>query len=444
MIIDFETIDNDSVFDADLCIVGAGASGITMALEFANSVKRVILVESGSFGVNDAYESLNAGEVDGLAFVGLQGGRRRGLGGTTAAWGGQCCELDAADFSERAWLPDSGWPFPRAQLEPFYRRAEYVFNVSGERYDESNWRRFGLTPVPLGHEFLNTSFSVFSPHPRLGPFYRKALVAARNLHVVLGATVTNIRTNAACTSVEGVEVRSASGRRASVRARVIVLCTGTIESARLLLASRDVAPGGIGNDCDLVGRYLQDHPTADTATITGSDTRHLQEIYGLLYRGRTWYWPKLALAPALASRARALNASAFVMFEYDSPALEILRDIVRTTRTGGRLQLSASRIATLVAGTSSVVHAGYRRYLRGRSPQARPSKINLTCTIEQAPNRYSRVMLSSKRDTLGVPLPLVDWRLTGNGASDIPANYPNRRRRICTSRAWNRQRPAVA
>ena len=55
--------------------------------------------------------------------------------------------------------------------------------------------------------------------------------------------------------MERLEIRTITGRRLSVRPRVVVLACGGIENARLLLVS-----GGLGNEHDVVGRYYMDHP----------------------------------------------------------------------------------------------------------------------------------------------------------------------------------------
>jgi choline dehydrogenase-like flavoprotein len=407
-----DTVEHGQTLEADLCIVGAGAAGLTIAREFANGAVDVIMVESGEIGVDDAYEQLNDGEVGSTPFVGLREGRRRGFGGTTAAWGGQCCELDADDFVARPWVPNSGWPIGQDVLEPYYRRAEHVFGVDGESYGEANWRRFRVKPVPLDRAELYNSFSVFSPHPRLGKFYRRLLADARNIRIFLGATAYNIRTNETGSRATTIDVKSLTGRQVQVRARAFVLCTGTVESARLLLASCDTAPRGLGNDRDVVGRYFQDHPTSYTGFVQPTRAVRLQDAYGVLYRGRTWYWPKMALAPERQRKARTLNASAFLSFEYDSSAIEVLRMMVQTTRTGGRFVFSGERLLTLVRGTPAVIAAGYRRYVLGRSPSAKPSRIALACSIEQAPNPDSRVTLSDSRDRFGMRRPRVDWKIT--------------------------------
>ncbi len=411
MIVDFRQLESGAVLQAEVCIVGMGASGITLARELAGTHIDAVLLESGHFDVEDRFEQLNEGEVSGFPFGGLRGGRRRGLGGTTAAWGGQCCELDRADFEQRPWIAHSGWPLTYADLEPYYRRAESVFGVSGEAYDESVWGRFGVKAVSLDPDQLRTSFSVFSPAPRIGKVYRKLLEQAPNLRLIVGATVTNIGTNAIGSQATHIDIQDFDGRRAQVKARTFVLCTGTIDTARLLLASREVAEKGLGNDRDLVGRYFQDHPTSYTAQVVPHETRRIQDLYGVLFRGKTWFWPKISLAPQLQREAQVLNGAACVMFKYDSPAIEILREMVRVTRTGGRFPFSLGQIATLVRGGADIADAGFRRYVLGRSPKATPSRIELMCTIEQAPDADSRIVLGDSKDRFGMPRARVEWKI---------------------------------
>ena len=60
MFVDFRTLGEKSRIEADLCIIGAGAAGITLAREFIGSGIQVCLLESGGFG-----RSPNSGAVRG-------------------------------------------------------------------------------------------------------------------------------------------------------------------------------------------------------------------------------------------------------------------------------------------------------------------------------------------------------------------------------------------
>ena len=53
MHIDARNLPNNSIIDGDLCIVGAGAAGISIALDWMNTPYKVILLESGGFEYDD-------------------------------------------------------------------------------------------------------------------------------------------------------------------------------------------------------------------------------------------------------------------------------------------------------------------------------------------------------------------------------------------------------
>ena len=51
---DARKIDNHSLIEGDICIIGAGAAGITIALEFIKTNRKIILLESGGFEYDTA------------------------------------------------------------------------------------------------------------------------------------------------------------------------------------------------------------------------------------------------------------------------------------------------------------------------------------------------------------------------------------------------------
>src|SRR5215472_12561400 len=92
--------------DFDVCIVGAGAAGLILAIELINHGKRVLVLESGGLRRWERRtQALKKSEILGLPYVGVHAGRFRTLGGTTATWAGQILELDETDFAHRYWVP---------------------------------------------------------------------------------------------------------------------------------------------------------------------------------------------------------------------------------------------------------------------------------------------------------------------------------------------------
>jgi choline dehydrogenase-like flavoprotein len=413
MIDDLTAIENGRTLEVDVCIVGAGAAGIAVAREFANDgFRRVLVLESGGKEVDGETEVLNSGEVAGAPFNGLTDGRRRGFGGTTSAWGGQCRMLDKIDFEERPWVPNSGWPFGPELLDPYYRRAEEFFAVSGERYDDSVWRRFRIAPIQYDRNQLKSVSTVICPKPAaIAQRYRRLLETSNAVRVLLRATVTSLCLNDAGTRVEGLTVRGPGDRTVTIRARNVVLCMGGIETPRLLLASRTVERDGVANRYGNVGRYFHDHASSLTAVIRSRTPSRIQELYSLLYGRSKRYWPKIALAEHIQRKRGVLNAVAVPYFEFDrESAIAVLKQWVRAKRSGEAALRWREDLAAVLRGSGEVVQTISRRYLLGRSPLGSPTRMLLHCQLEQVPERESRVTLSDRCDRFGVPLPRVEWK----------------------------------
>jgi choline dehydrogenase-like flavoprotein len=123
MIVDSRSIDNSCRLQSEICIIGTGAAGITLALEFLSKNVSVILLESGGARSDSMTQSLYAGENAGLSYDRLEETRSRYLGGSTNCWGGWCRPLDSLDFENRDWVPNSGWPFGKEELHRHYVRS---------------------------------------------------------------------------------------------------------------------------------------------------------------------------------------------------------------------------------------------------------------------------------------------------------------------------------
>jgi choline dehydrogenase-like flavoprotein len=112
MILDIRRLSADSVLEADVCIIGSGAAGISLATEFLDTPFRVMVLESGGLQHDPDTQNLYNAEIAGNPFVGALDGRARVYGGTTTRWGGQSLRLQPLDFERRPWIAHSGWPYP--------------------------------------------------------------------------------------------------------------------------------------------------------------------------------------------------------------------------------------------------------------------------------------------------------------------------------------------
>jgi choline dehydrogenase-like flavoprotein len=122
MIISSRDLAPANLENIDVCIVGAGAAGITLACELDGCGLKVTLLEAGGF--KPEYDSLDfyrgtavQPHPDPTEY------RRSAFGGTTKLWGGRCVALEPIDFERRAYVSHSGWPLAFAEVAQYYPRA---------------------------------------------------------------------------------------------------------------------------------------------------------------------------------------------------------------------------------------------------------------------------------------------------------------------------------
>jgi len=117
MFVDPSEVEGRTTVQADVCVVGAGAAGITLARECAAAGRSVAMVESGGLGIDAAAQTLNEGEASGLPYP-LTGARLRAYGGTTNHRGGWCRPLEPLDYESRPGVRDAHWPIAPRELDP--------------------------------------------------------------------------------------------------------------------------------------------------------------------------------------------------------------------------------------------------------------------------------------------------------------------------------------
>ena len=133
------------------------------------------------------------------------------------------------------WVPGSGWPFSKGELDPFYRRALRLEGMAGvETDDEKVWRRLGSAPPDVG-EHLRQYFTRWAPEPNFARLHEATLERSANLMVYLHANAVELVLDAAGVRVRAVKCRTLAGKETEFRAGSFVLCMGGIETVRFLL-----------------------------------------------------------------------------------------------------------------------------------------------------------------------------------------------------------------
>jgi choline dehydrogenase-like flavoprotein len=306
----------------DVCIIGSGAAGGIMAKELCEGGAKVLMLEAGQevppseflshkwpyelpyrgfrgekqalFSPPDFRNSIRYDQCDEISLD-----RVRVLGGRTLHWNAVALRYAPRDFREWSLAGvEEDWPVTYEELAPYYDRVEKMIGVCGE--DD------GLEILPAGKHYLPPIPWRCSEHllARATKSLGIPLISVRKAvltvpydhrppchycgHCMDGCDVGSIfttpgsmlpkaratgnftlRLHAIAREIlvdrEGLArgisfVDARTRREEEVRARIVVVCGSTVESARLLLNSRSPRyPNGIANSNGVVGRYLHGH-----------------------------------------------------------------------------------------------------------------------------------------------------------------------------------------
>ena len=159
MRLDASKLPNDTNLDFDLCIVGGGPAGLTIAREFLGSQVRVCVIEAGAESANARSLRDLQLEPAGSELEPQSLSRWRQLGGTAAIRTAQgsrapvmrAPRLDPMDFEVRDWVPHSGWPFGFEHLVPFYKRAEALIGLEPQDAGSQPGNRMTGFELDAGH-----------------------------------------------------------------------------------------------------------------------------------------------------------------------------------------------------------------------------------------------------------------------------------------------------
>lgn len=418
---------NDELIEADLCVVGAGPAGISIARELLGSGFRVVLLESGGRDVERRAQRLNRGTSVGSSIHLLHRSRVRAFGGTSRHWppdeGLAGRPLDPVDFEARPGVPYSGWPFDRAHLEPWYERAQSVCRLGPYEYEPGRWGEQGRSPaLALGTDAVETT--VFLHGPAAFDGYFDELARAPAVRVFLHAHVTALEVGEDPARVDRVEVRRDDGSRFLVRARAVVLAAGGLENPRLLLLSNRARPQGLGNGHDLVGRFFAERLSARSGHVVTARPELLDQawFYDVHPARGTRVQGALRVSDTLQRERQLLNCAFFVLPRPASLTSEAVRSLATLARGAGRRPLpagAAGHLRNVLTGVGDL--ATFARDRLRRTDGARTVLV-LRAQAEQAPNRDSRVTLGSRRDAFGQPVVRLDWRSAASDRASIRAS----------------------
>lgn len=421
----------------DVCVIGAGPAGLTVARECIGAPFEVLVLESGLYEPDAAAQDLAASrtyspyyEPDAMAAA-----RRRQFGGTAnewlhVAWPGKSRFYartmigEEVDFAAKSWQPGSGWPFGLAELRDYYDRAHLAWVGSRVDDDVARWSTPATLPLDLGP--LGTRMAQFGPADTFTLRARDELFAAANVTVAVGSTVIALDGGRDGTAIRRAEVVRSDGSTLTVTAAVFVLACGGVENSQVLLSSEATRPGGPGNRHNNVGRYVTDHPEFRLGAIVPASPDLLDRLglYDLHYVGTEMVNGVLTFDQEFKREERLLNMGAVLIPKrtgFNSAAeraLRSLKPLLHGKRAPQPLSLARALLArpaeaAAVLRTQDRSHASNWQhspdaYSWFRGGWSRPgldrsqfSVLEVHVQTEQSPERDNQLTLGNRTDALG-------------------------------------------
>ncbi|GAA4043552.1 GMC oxidoreductase [Parerythrobacter jejuensis] len=386
----------------DFCVIGGGTIGLPIALELSRATKAPVLcLESGEAAQEADTHPLHTVEHEASEYAGAQAGRFRGLGGTSARWGGALIPFQPADMAR--------WPVASEDLAPFLSQVETMFGLDAGEYAPPG------SEADLGPD-LSARLAKWPPFAKrnVASLLRDDLDRSENCRVALNTTVTGIEPGD-----DGVilTVATPDRMRSTLVARRVIIAAGAIETTRLALLLDRTMDGAVRRVSPSLGQYFSDHLSIAIGQIDPADRAALNHQFGFRF-APSGMMRNLRFELADGSGARGVVPPGFVHIGYETDGtggFDHLRDAMQSIQ---RRKVPGLRtIAGLARHAPWLVRAIAWRYRHKR--QLFPDRADLVAhgVIEQIPDAANRITLSEQAtDAFGTPLPAIRWQV---GQRDI-------------------------
>jgi choline dehydrogenase-like flavoprotein len=393
------------VLQTDVCVVGCGPAGITVAHELVQSGNRVAIVESGRMTPDPFAQAQLKGTAVGPVIKGfrhyLSTSRVAGVFGSASRWGGYCTPLTPIDFESRDWVPQTGWPITAATLKPFEDRAANALGISA--FESA------VQPLP---ESCDDSIGRLVSHayhypPNLYALRDRllALVDHPAFRLKLGLTAMDFAASSG--QVQWMRALGVDGEELYVEAEVFILAAGGIENAHILLLNSGERKANLANNRSVIGQYFQEHFHVLAGRVRIPNARAWADYIRIAPNPSAGHMTlrTVVINDEVQRKEQLLNAS----IEISAKALS-LHDVETAIDSGG------------------------------------PIECDIFVRSEQAPNPQSRVILGDSLDQLGRQRVDLRWQTCAQDWDSIVKSVDivvsemerkwNAQSKIMIDRAW--------
>ena len=230
----------DQKLSADICIIGAGPAGITLARSLCEKNLNIVIADSGSKDADPKANGLNLIRIESnFNYRNGESKRARQIGGTASLWAGR-----VVPYLFHPQL-DSEWGEMPSGIRPFYGEALMQLNIhpgiQSEHYrSEDDFSAYWAFNT---QRFKASSLTSLPDNVRI----------FSSLSFVGDAEFRNER-------IQSLTFLNSNKKQISISAERFIFAMGAIENTRMLLVMEDQLSKRMGDHFGNVGKYIMDHP----------------------------------------------------------------------------------------------------------------------------------------------------------------------------------------
>jgi choline dehydrogenase-like flavoprotein len=363
----------------DVCVCGAGPSGITVARKLAEHGKSVLLLEGGGLAFSEESQNHYAGKSIGkTAFWWLETGRLRYFGGASNHWGGLCAVIESFDKTTGENHSLAGWPISGDEVLRYFDEGKDILDVTGD----FTRRKAPGFDSPLFDRWPHG----YSAPTRFGEKYREEIRRSKQIDAFYNANVVDIKLEDSLAQVKHFVIRNYKGDTAKASAKRYVVAFGGIENPRALLNANSQIPAGIGNGSDWVGRCFMESLSVTAGRFVATDPAFFHNAAD--QKGM------ISFVPTKTFMERSGISDGVVNYFPHSKMklygrLRLVKQFVRDTIC---ISPTATDLARHVVDFNC------------------PSDGIVNCLVAQEPNPRSRLTLGDEVDSFGLRRLQMDWQ----------------------------------
>lgn len=426
MIINCTQLNTDYIDNSDICIVGGGPAGITLAQKLSqNNSLKISIIESGGLSFNVKIQKLNTGECSALGNYphinySILNNRIRQFGGTSNVWAGWCGPLEKTDFHEKSWVQNSGWPISYNDLEPFYKESQSILNLSRFIYNKDVYKYYPKAYANARlKEFKNIFWQFSSPPLKFNHKYFNLFKEKNNVKLFLKGTISDLtKVNNKITEISCMN----DSIKIKFKSKIFILACGAIENAAILLNFQKKNPQDNFINKN-VGKYFMEHPHCTIGYgYTKSNNKNFTYCYSqnrIKILDNNKFLSGITILDEMQEKNKINNCiSVFLPHNFlEVQSAIILRGIFALKAVNFNIITLFVKLFKDAKKIYTNIFDILKNFI------SKKKKFYIVARIEQAPIKDNKVYLSKIKNKYGNYFPILDWRLTEQDLKTLSINF---------------------